>query len=144
MAELADASDSKSLEASPLVGSTPSAGTLFMTHPGFTDLDSFWPFYIAQHMNRTNRRLHFYGTNLGLVFLSMALAYRRPLLLAPALLLGYGLAWVGHYAVEKNRPATFQYPLLSFRADLRMWRLMWTGGMEAEIIRLKQDILRYR
>lgn len=110
----------------------------------FAGLAEFWPFYIAQHMNRTNRRLHFAGTSLGLACLAAALGLREPRLLAAGLVLAYGLAWIGHFVYEKNRPATFEFPLLSLRADLRMVRLMLTGSMELEIIRLKQDILRYR
>ncbi|MBI5203232.1 MAG: DUF962 domain-containing protein [Elusimicrobia bacterium] len=110
----------------------------------FRTLDDFWPFYIAQHMNRTNRRLHFLGTTLGLVVLAATVALREPRLIPAGFVLAYGSAWLGHFRFEGNKPATFQYPLLSFRADFRMYGLMWTGGMEAEIIRLKQAILQYR
>ena len=27
-----------------------------------------------------------------------------------SLLAGYGFAWIGHFFVEKNKPATFKYP----------------------------------
>ncbi len=110
----------------------------------FQTLDDFWPFYIAQHMNRKNRRLHFAGTTIGLAALAAGLLLRESRFLPLGLAGAYGLAWVGHFKYEGNRPATFRYPLLSFRADFRMYRLMWSGAMEAEIIRLKQRILPYR
>ena len=59
----------------------------------------------------------------------------RPLLLVGALLAGYGFAWVGHFAIEHNRPATFRYPLWSLRGDLRMYALLWRDRMDAEIER---------
>ena len=40
---------------------------------------------------------------------------------------GYGFAWVGHFIFEKNRPATFQYPLYSFLGDWVMLKDMLTG-----------------
>lgn len=110
----------------------------------YASLDEFWPFYVSQHLNPINRRLHFWGTTLAFFTLGVALAKQEPGLLLRALLLGYGPAWVGHYVFEKNRPATFGYALLSLRADLRMWRLTLTGGMDAEIERLAPELRRLR
>ncbi|WVQ93518.1 hypothetical protein IAU59_000592 [Kwoniella sp. CBS 9459] len=33
----------------------------------------------------------------------------------------YAFAWISHFFVEKNRPATFTYPVWSLRGDLKMW-----------------------
>lgn len=46
---------------------------------------------------------------------------------------GYFFAWVGHFGVEKNRPATFKYPLWSLGADWKMWWLWLTGGLRVEL-----------
>ena len=82
--------------------------------------EAFWTFYLSQHQNPVNRALHFGGTTGALFCLALALLGRRPLLLL-APLLGYGPAWAGHFLLERNRPATFEQPLWSLRADLRMW-----------------------
>lgn len=107
-------------------------------------LDEFWPFYVSQHLNPVNRRLHFYGTTLGLVLGGGALIFRAPGLAAAALVAAYGFAWAGHFFHEKNRPATFTYPLLSFRADFRMYGLTLRGEMDAEILALTEELKRLR
>ena len=48
---------------------------------------------------------------------------------------GYGAAWIGHFFIEKNKPATFQYPLWSFMGDYKMIWLMLTGRMDGEVER---------
>lgn len=106
-------------------------------------LTEFWPFYIAQHMKPATRRLHFAGTTIGLACLAAAVITRNAWLLLPGLILSYGLAWIGHFFIEKNRPATFQYPLLSLRADFRMYSLMWQGRMEREIASQREQIQPY-
>jgi hypothetical protein len=96
----------------------------------FSSLDEFWPFYLAQHLNPTTRRLHFAGTALGLV---LAAVLRAPRFSIAALIAAYGCARIGHFFFERNAPATFKHPLLSLRADFRMYRLMWMGKLDEEI-----------
>ncbi len=93
----------------------------------------FWPFYLGEHAAPANRRLHFIGTSLALVQIIYALATQRFWFLLTALLTGYGFAWIGHFLLEKNRPATFTYPLFSFLGDWKMWALMLTGGLQNEL-----------
>jgi hypothetical protein len=96
--------------------------------------EEFWPFYVSQHMNATCRALHFVGTTFVWIFLALgALVSPWWLLMAPVA--GYGFAWVGHFFFEKNRPATFTYPLWSLRGDFRMYRLTLLGRMKPEIER---------
>jgi hypothetical protein len=90
----------------------------------------FWPFYLRQHRNPLTRAFHFVGTNAALV-LALAAIWRRDVrLLLDGLVVAYGLAWISHYFIEKNRPATFRYPLWSFAADWKMWALIWTGRLD--------------
>ncbi|HEU4773458.1 MAG TPA: DUF962 domain-containing protein [Lysobacter sp.] len=87
----------------------------------------FYPFYLGEHANRTSRRLHFVGTSMVVVLLIAAFITQWWWLIAVALVQAYAFAWVGHFFFERNRPATFQYPLLSLRGDWRMWWEMLTG-----------------
>ena len=87
----------------------------------FGSFADFYPYYLAEHENRTSRRLHVIGTTLALLLLLYALATQRFALLLVVLVVGYGFAWVGHFFFEKNRPATFKHPLYSLRGDFRLW-----------------------
>jgi hypothetical protein len=98
--------------------------------------EEFWPFYVSQHRRHGTRVLHFAGTTIGLLFLAAGLATGRPVFLVCGVVAAYGLAWIGHFFIEKNRPATFQYPAWSFLGDLKMYGLMWRGRMTAEAERL--------
>ena len=93
--------------------------------------EDFWPYYVSQHQNPTCRRLHFVGTTLAMG--CVALAPFQPAALLAAPVMGYGLAWIGHFAFEKNKPATWgglKAAAYSLRGDLRMWRLMLVGEMD--------------
>ncbi len=98
-------------------------------HEPFRRFRDFYPFYLAEHANRTCRRLHFIGSCLVLAALATAIltADGRWLLAMPAV--GYGFAWIGHFAFEKNRPATFRHPLYSLMGDWVMVRDVLTRRM---------------
>ena len=93
----------------------------------FGSFAEFYPFYLAEHGDRTSRRLHFLGTSLAILILAYALLTQRWLALVLVPVAGYGFAWVGHYVFEKNRPATFRHPLYSLMGDVRMWFDMLRG-----------------
>ncbi|MEZ6068829.1 MAG: DUF962 domain-containing protein [Pirellulales bacterium] len=96
----------------------------------------FWPLYVREHRNAGCRMLHFVGSSLSLAVVAIAMATRIEwLLLAPVV--GYGVAWTGHYCLEHNRPATFKHPIWSFIADWKMWTLMLVGRMDEEIKRVE-------
>lgn len=99
--------------------------------------EQFWPFYVSQHLHPTNRKLHFVGTSLVLVCLALGVV-RSPVWLALAPVAGYGCAWIGHFVFERNRPATFTYPVWSLRGDFRMYRLLLLGRLGPEIARARQ------
>ena len=95
--------------------------------------EEFWPYYLREHSQPNTRRLHLVGTSLSLLIALAAAVSLRPALILAALLVGYALAWIGHFFVEHNRPATFKHPLWSFRADFRMLRLALLGRLAPEL-----------
>ena len=62
-----------------------------------------------------------------------AIATMSLALFPAAIICGYAFAWVSHFFIEKNRPATFKYPAWSFKADIKLWGLMWVGKLSAEL-----------
>jgi hypothetical protein len=81
----------------------------------------FYPFYLSEHSHPLNRLMHFIGTTLVIILLIAAIWYQKPVLLLYIPLAGYGFAWIGHFFIEKNKPATFKYPLWSFISDFKMY-----------------------
>lgn len=103
----------------------------------FTSYEEFWPFYLGEHSDRVTRALHFTGTNLALAAIVAGILL-NPWWLVAALPAGYLFAWAGHLFFERNRPATFTYPLWSLRADFRMWAFIWRGRLREELRRAGQ------
>lgn len=40
---------------------------------------------------------------------------------AGSVMVAYACAWIGHFFLENNRPATFIYPTYSLMGDLKLW-----------------------
>ena len=99
----------------------------------YARFSEFWPFYLAEHAKPQTRALHYLGTSLVVVLALAALITGRYALLAAMPFAGYFFAWVAHFGVEKNRPATFTYPLWSLFADFKMWWLWLTGRLGPEL-----------
>lgn len=97
--------------------------------------EEFWPYYLKEHSKPANRRLHQFGTTMALSAFSYGLLTRRKWLMLAAPIFGYGPAWVGHFFIEENRPATFKYPRWSLMGDFKMNALMWSGELDAELER---------
>ena len=90
----------------------------------------FYIFYLSEHSNKTCRLLHFIGTTLVFLFAFLAVYLNKPVLWIFVPIAGYGFAWVGHFIFEKNRPATFIYPLYSLIGDWVMFKDMLAGKIK--------------
>ena len=95
----------------------------------------FWPYYLREHSRPATRALHYIGTSLVVALAAYAILTGRWLLFLAIPVAGYFFAWAGHFGIEKNRPATFTYPLWSLAADFKMWWLWLTGRLGPELDR---------
>jgi hypothetical protein len=109
-----------------------------MPDPTFANYEEFFAFYLREHSDVRNRIMHAVGTVLGLCMLVVPIAIGHPwyALLAPVV--SYGFAWIGHFLIEGNKPATFGHPFWSFISDFRMLGLMLTGRLGARMEKSSQ------
>ncbi|MFZ3076661.1 MAG: DUF962 domain-containing protein [Psychrobacter glacincola] len=94
-----------------------------------SDKPSFYNFYLDEHQNMACRRLHFAGSSFGLIGLAKSVKNRSAKPLLKGIAAGYACAWVGHFFFEKNKPASFKFPLKSFASDFRMYADVLRGHL---------------
>jgi hypothetical protein len=81
----------------------------------------FYPFYLDQHIKLGTRLTHFIGTTLFLVFLVRAIVTQQAILVLAGVVSAYLFAWIGHFFIEHNKPATFKYPWMSLKGDFKLY-----------------------
>ena len=96
----------------------------------YSTFANFYPFYLSEHQHPICRRLQVTGSALVVLLVAFAVltATWTTLLFVPVA--GYGFAWTGHLLFEKNRPATFTYPIFSLMGDWVMFRDVPTGKIK--------------
>jgi hypothetical protein len=95
----------------------------------FATFAEFYPYYLSEHRNRICRRLHFTGSLLVIAAIVGAIVTGEAWWLVVAPVGGYGLAWIGHFFFERNRPATFSHPWYSLVGDWVMFRDLLAGKL---------------
>ena len=96
---------------------------------------AFWPHYLREHARPQTRAIHLVGTAIATSCIAALAVTGQVWFALGALIGGYGPAWIGHFFIEKNRPATFSYPLWSLISDYRMAWMWLTGRLEQELAR---------
>lgn len=93
----------------------------------FQSLKDFYPYYLAEHQKTPTRVLHFLGTLFVIALLTFFIVTGHFFLLILMPVVGYGFAWVSHLYFERNKPATFKYPLYSLASDFVLFWHLLTG-----------------
>lgn len=109
-----------------------------MSQQKFTSFTEFYPYYLSEHSRLTCRVLHYIGSSMVLAMLAYILFSQSWIWLLSLPFLGYGPAWIGHFVFEKNKPATFQYPLYSFCGDWVMLKDAITGRLSQKLEDINQ------
>ena len=95
----------------------------------------FWPEYVRAHKKPATRAVHCVATIAGWMLLGAAIALQHWWWIFIAVVVPYALAWISHFFVEHNKPATFEHPFWSWWADQRMMFLTLVGRMDEEVRR---------
>merc|ERR1712008_428723 len=116
------------LQSSPLAKSSKLQPNCNVPSTEFVSWAEFYPFYLCEHSLPLTKPLtklfHFIATFNASIFLIMAINAKSKKIrcLLFGLFQGYGFAWISHFFVEQNRPATFKYPVYSFISDWVMFK----------------------
>lgn len=81
----------------------------------------FYQFYLTEHSKTGTRIFHFIGTLLVFVVIGYVISSGKERFLWYIPIFGYGFAWFSHAVIERNKPATFKYPLWSLISDFRLF-----------------------
>jgi len=104
----------------------------------FNSLQEFYPYYLSEHQNVISRALHFIGTSCFWILLYGVIMHQQWHFLWYMPVVGYGFAWIGHAFFERNKPATFSYPLYSLCSDFIMYWHILTGQIGEKLEEAKK------
>ncbi len=95
--------------------------------------EEFFSFYLRENAYPTTRLMHYAGTTLAFLCWGRAIYAGELVWFLIGFLLGYLFAWIGHFFIEKNKPASFKYPYWSFISDFKMYFLFLTGRLSGHL-----------
>ena len=101
-----------------------------MKQDSFDSFHQFYPYYLSEHSKSGTKIFHFIGTISVIIYLVMFCIYLDFIYFLLMPISGYGFAWLSHFFIEKNKPATFRYPLYSLRGDFLMFWHIITGKVK--------------
>lgn len=87
----------------------------------YNSFKEFYPKYLEEHKKTGTRIMHFIGTSLFLAILVLSVVYKNPWLILIGIVSAYANAWIGHFFIERNKPATLRYPLWSLMGDFKFY-----------------------
>ena len=93
----------------------------------YQSFKEFYLYYLTEHEKSGTRFFHFAGTSLFLGWIALSTVYAEPIYILYGVINAYGFAWISHFFIEKNKPATFQYPLWSLMSDFKLYYELITG-----------------
>jgi len=99
----------------------------------FDNYSEFYPFYLCEHSLPTTKLFHFVATFNIFVLLWLLINAKststKIRIWIFSVIQGYGLAWISHFWIEENKPATFKYPVYSFISDFVMFKDACLGNV---------------
>lgn len=95
----------------------------------FRSFDEFYSLYMESHQKLWNRRIHLLGWSIAAGIVVWALITRHFAILGLAPAVGLLAIWLGHRWVEPTDEIEFKHPILTARANLRMFAHMLSGKL---------------
>lgn len=92
-----------------------------MADKEYKTFEEFYPYYLNEHRKLGTRVTHFIGTSLFFILAITALIQINGFILLAGVVCAYFFAWMGHFFIEKNKPATFKYPWMSLKGDFKLY-----------------------
>ncbi|PJJ67162.1 hypothetical protein CLV73_1163 [Chryseobacterium geocarposphaerae] len=99
----------------------------------------FYQFYLTEHSKTGTRIFHFIGTLLVFVVIGYVISSGKERFLWYVPIFGYGFAWFSHAVIERNKPATFKYPLWSLISDFRLFFELLIGKQKFKEMKPKEN-----